>query len=80
MPYLQVDVSDHHPTAKSQVLAERMSEVYAQIMSVDIRPRCVSDDAIDDTIPQLAHRSWADKVEEEEAERIPSQSALQKTE
>lgn len=37
MPYLQLDVNDHYSTAQKQQLAARMSETYAQMMSVDIR-------------------------------------------
>lgn len=37
MPYLQLDLSDHYPTAAKQQLAERMCRTYAEMMSVDIR-------------------------------------------
>lgn len=37
MPYLQLDVNDHYPTAVKQRLAEKMSRTYAEMMSVDIR-------------------------------------------
>jgi phenylpyruvate tautomerase PptA (4-oxalocrotonate tautomerase family) len=37
MPYLQLDVNDHYSTETKQRLAARMSETYAQMMSVDIR-------------------------------------------
>ncbi len=37
MPYLQLDVNDHYSVQDKQRLALRMSETYAQMMSVDIR-------------------------------------------
>jgi phenylpyruvate tautomerase PptA (4-oxalocrotonate tautomerase family) len=37
MPYLQLDVNDHYPTATKQRLAANMSRTYAEMMSVDIR-------------------------------------------
>jgi phenylpyruvate tautomerase PptA (4-oxalocrotonate tautomerase family) len=37
MPYLQLDVNGHYPAADKQLLAARMSETYAKMMSVDIR-------------------------------------------
>lgn len=37
MPYLQLDVNDHYPTALKQQLAEKMCRTYAEMMSVDIR-------------------------------------------
>lgn len=37
MPYLQLDVNDHYSTADKKLLAARMSETYAKMMSVDIR-------------------------------------------
>lgn len=37
MPYLQLDVNDHYPTAVKQRLAESMCRTYAEMMSVDIR-------------------------------------------
>lgn len=37
MPYLQLDVNEHYPVENKQRLAAKMSETYAQMMSVDIR-------------------------------------------
>lgn len=37
MPYLQLDVTGHYPVALKKRLAAKMSETYAQMMSVDIR-------------------------------------------
>ena len=37
MPYLQLDVNDHYSVEDKRRLALRMSETYAQMMSVDIR-------------------------------------------
>jgi phenylpyruvate tautomerase PptA (4-oxalocrotonate tautomerase family) len=37
MPYLQLDVNEHYPTATKQLLAERLSRTYSSMMSVDIR-------------------------------------------
>ncbi|MGJ7502886.1 tautomerase family protein [Variovorax sp. ZT5P49] len=37
MPYLQLDVNGHHPVADKKRLAAKLSETYAQMMSVDIR-------------------------------------------
>ncbi|OWQ44103.1 tautomerase [Roseateles noduli] len=37
MPYLQLDVNDHYPTETKRLLARKMSETYAEMMSVDIR-------------------------------------------
>lgn len=37
MPYLQLDLNDHYPTADKRKLAKAMSETYAHMMSVDIR-------------------------------------------
>ena len=37
MPYLQLDVSGHHPTADKKKLAAAMSATYASMMSVDVR-------------------------------------------
>ncbi|AQH02802.1 tautomerase [Burkholderia sp. KK1] len=37
MPYLQLDVCGHYPVEDKQRLALKMSETYAQLMSVDIR-------------------------------------------
>jgi phenylpyruvate tautomerase PptA (4-oxalocrotonate tautomerase family) len=37
MPYLQLDVNEHYPVDVKRVLAQRMSETYAQMMAVDIR-------------------------------------------
>lgn len=37
MPYLQLDVNDHYTTDQKRLLAARMSETYAAMMSVDIR-------------------------------------------
>jgi phenylpyruvate tautomerase PptA (4-oxalocrotonate tautomerase family) len=37
MPYLQLDVNDHYPTEQKQLLAAKMCETYARMMSVDIR-------------------------------------------
>ena len=37
MPYLQLDVNGHYPAADKQLLAAKMSETYARLMSVDIR-------------------------------------------
>ena len=37
MPYLQLDVNDHYPTATKQRLAEKMCHTYADMMSVDVR-------------------------------------------
>ncbi|MGJ7532485.1 MULTISPECIES: tautomerase family protein [unclassified Variovorax] len=37
MPYLQLDVNGRHPVADKKRLARKLSETYAQMMSVDIR-------------------------------------------
>ena len=37
MPYLQLDVNEHYPVENKKRLAAKMSETYAQMMSVDIR-------------------------------------------
>ena len=37
MPYLQLDVNDHYPAETKRLLARKMSETYAEMMSVDIR-------------------------------------------
>ena len=37
MPYLQLDVNGHYPTATKRQLAATMSASYAKMMSVDIR-------------------------------------------
>jgi len=37
MPYLQLDVNEHNSTDQKRLLAARMSETYATMMSVDIR-------------------------------------------
>ena len=37
MPYLQLDVNEHYPSAVKQRLAEAMSRTYAEMMAVDIR-------------------------------------------
>ncbi len=37
MPYLQLDVNDHYSVADKRLLATKMSETYARMMSVDIR-------------------------------------------
>jgi phenylpyruvate tautomerase PptA (4-oxalocrotonate tautomerase family) len=37
MPYLQLDVNDHYPSAVKQRLAERMCRTYAEMMAVDVR-------------------------------------------
>ena len=37
MPYLQLDVNEHHDAATKQRLAEAMCRTYAEMMSVDIR-------------------------------------------
>lgn len=37
MPYLQLDVTSHYSTETKQLLAAKMSETYARMMSVDIR-------------------------------------------
>jgi phenylpyruvate tautomerase PptA (4-oxalocrotonate tautomerase family) len=37
MPYLQLDVNSHYPADVKKRLAAKMSETYAQMMSVDIR-------------------------------------------
>lgn len=37
VPYLQLDVNDHYPSATKEILAERMCRTYAEMMSVDIR-------------------------------------------
>ncbi len=37
MPYLQLDVTYHYPSATKQRLAEAMCRTYAEMMSVDIR-------------------------------------------
>lgn len=37
MPYLQLDVTGTHSVASKKRLAARMSETYAEMMSVDIR-------------------------------------------
>ncbi|WP_158806940.1 tautomerase [Beijerinckia sp. L45] len=37
MPYLQLDVTGHYAVAQKKLLAARMSETYATMMSVDIR-------------------------------------------
>ena len=37
MPYLQLDVTGHHAAGDKKLLAAKMSETYARLMSVDIR-------------------------------------------
>jgi phenylpyruvate tautomerase PptA (4-oxalocrotonate tautomerase family) len=37
MPYLQLDVNGRYPTAQKQLLAQRMAEDYAAMMTVDAR-------------------------------------------
>ena len=37
MPYLQLDVAAHYSVADKRLLAQKMSETYARMMSVDIR-------------------------------------------
>src|ERR1700753_590212 len=37
MPYLQLDVTGQYSTASKRLLAKKMSETYARMMSVDIR-------------------------------------------
>ena len=37
MPYLQLDVNAHYPATDKRLLAAKMSETYAKMMSVDIR-------------------------------------------
>jgi phenylpyruvate tautomerase PptA (4-oxalocrotonate tautomerase family) len=37
MPYLQLDVNEHYSVADKRLLAKKMSETYARMMSVDIR-------------------------------------------
>ena len=37
MPYLQLDVNEHYAVESKKLLAAKMSETYARMMSVDIR-------------------------------------------
>jgi phenylpyruvate tautomerase PptA (4-oxalocrotonate tautomerase family) len=37
MPYLQLDTNEHYSALIKRTLAKRMSETYAEMMSVDIR-------------------------------------------
>ncbi|MGF6976263.1 phenylpyruvate tautomerase PptA (4-oxalocrotonate tautomerase family) [Paraburkholderia sp. JPY465] len=37
MPYLQLDVNDHYSVESKRLLAAKMSETYARMMSVDVR-------------------------------------------
>jgi phenylpyruvate tautomerase PptA (4-oxalocrotonate tautomerase family) len=37
VPYLQLDVNGHYPLADKKLLAAKMSETYAKMMSVDLR-------------------------------------------
>ena len=37
MPYLQLDLNDHYSVERKRLLAAKMSETYARMMSVDIR-------------------------------------------
>jgi len=37
MPYLQLDLNDHYSVESKRLLAAKMSETYARMMSVDIR-------------------------------------------
>ncbi|WP_395406932.1 4-oxalocrotonate tautomerase family protein [Pseudoduganella sp. UC29_106] len=37
MPYLQLDVNGHYPAETKKLLAAKMSETYARMMTVDIR-------------------------------------------
>jgi phenylpyruvate tautomerase PptA (4-oxalocrotonate tautomerase family) len=37
MPYLELDVNEHYPVAAKRLLAAKMCETYARLMSVDIR-------------------------------------------
>lgn len=37
MPYLQLDVTDHYSVKDKRLLALKLSETYARMMSVDIR-------------------------------------------
>ena len=48
MPYLQLDVNEHYSVADKRLLAKRMSESYARLMSVDIRRISVAIRELDD--------------------------------
>lgn len=37
MPYLQIDVNGNYPIDVKRLLAQKMSQTYAQVMAVDIR-------------------------------------------
>lgn len=37
MPYLQLDVNDHYPTAPKQLLAKRRGDIYAAIMQAEVK-------------------------------------------
>ncbi|MBB5412949.1 phenylpyruvate tautomerase PptA (4-oxalocrotonate tautomerase family) [Paraburkholderia sp. HC6.4b] len=37
MPYLQLDVNDHYSVESKRLLAAKMSETYARMMSGDVR-------------------------------------------
>ncbi|TDG02432.1 tautomerase [Paraburkholderia guartelaensis] len=37
MPYLQLDVNDHYSVEQKKLLAAKMCDTYARLMSVDIR-------------------------------------------
>jgi phenylpyruvate tautomerase PptA (4-oxalocrotonate tautomerase family) len=63
MPYLQLDVNDHYSEESKRLLAAKMSETYAQMMSVDIRRITV-------TIRELGPGSvW--RIAEEGGEPVP---------
>lgn len=63
MPYLQLDVNDHYSVESKRLLAAKMSETYAQMMSVDIRRITV-------TIRELGPGSvW--RIAEEGGEPVP---------
>ena len=42
MPYLQLDVNEHYSVDDKSLLAKKMSDTYAGMMSVDIRPISVA--------------------------------------
>jgi phenylpyruvate tautomerase PptA (4-oxalocrotonate tautomerase family) len=63
MPYLQLDVNDHYSAENKRLLAAKMCETYARMMSVDVRRISVA-------IRELGPGSvW--RIAEEDGEPVP---------
>ncbi|EDZ99004.1 conserved hypothetical protein [Burkholderia sp. H160] len=63
MPFLQLDVNDHYSVESKRLLAAKMCETYARMMSVDVRRITVA-------IRELGQGSvW--RIAEEDGEPVP---------